>query len=197
MLLRDDKSYPYIYLSSNDKHPRLAVHRGAKHAKGEYFGPFPNAYAVRETLALMQKLFPVRQCEDSVYRNRSRPCLQYQIGRCLGPCVKGLVSDEDYDREVNLVRLFLEGKDQQVLTELVEKWSWPVRHCVLKRLPGCGIRFRLSGLSLKNSLLPVPEMTWMSWVFILMPVWPVFMSCLSATAACRGAAVTSRKSRRY
>ncbi|WP_205515906.1 excinuclease ABC subunit UvrC [Morganella morganii] len=121
VLLRDDKSYPYIYLSSNDKHPRLAVHRGAKHAKGEYFGPFPNAYAVRETLALMQKLFPVRQCEDSVYRNRSRPCLQYQIGRCLGPCVKGLVSDEDYDREVNLVRLFLEGKDQQVLTELVEK----------------------------------------------------------------------------
>ena len=91
VLLRDDKSYPYIFLSA-DAHPRLASHRGAKHAKGEYFGPFPNGYAVRETLSLLQKIFPVRQCENSVYRNRSRPCLQYQIGRCLGPCVKGLVT---------------------------------------------------------------------------------------------------------
>lgn len=95
VLLRDDKSYPLIFLSA-DTHPRLAVHRGAKHAKGEYFGPFPNSYAVRETLALLQKLFPIRQCENSVYRNRSRPCLQYQIGRCLGPCVAGLVSEEEY-----------------------------------------------------------------------------------------------------
>jgi excinuclease ABC subunit C len=75
------------------------MHRGAKHAKGEYFGPFPNGYAVRETLALLQKIFPVRQCENSVYRNRSRPCLQYQIGRCLGPCVAGLVSEEEYAQQ--------------------------------------------------------------------------------------------------
>ncbi|MEX9822134.1 excinuclease ABC subunit UvrC [Providencia vermicola] len=120
VLLRDDKSYPYIFLSK-ETHPRLSMHRGAKHAKGEYFGPFPNSYAVRETLALMQKLFPIRQCEDSVYKNRSRPCLQYQIGRCLGPCVKGLVSDEEYDQQVNYVRLFLTGKDQQVLTGLIER----------------------------------------------------------------------------
>ena len=93
VLLRDDKSYPFIFLSG-DTHPRLAMHRGAKHAKGEYFGPFPNGYAVRETLALLQKIFPIRQCENSVYRNRSRPCLQYQIGRCLGPCVAGLVSED-------------------------------------------------------------------------------------------------------
>ncbi len=118
VLLRDDKSYPLIFLSS-DKHPRLKMHRGAKHAKGEYFGPFPNSGAVRETLALLQKLFPVRQCEDSVYRNRSRPCLQYQIGRCLGPCVAGLVSDDEYQKQVNYVRLFLEGKDQQVLNQLI------------------------------------------------------------------------------
>ncbi len=118
VLLRDDKSYPLIFLSS-DKHPRLKIHRGAKHAKGEYFGPFPNSGAVRETLALLQKLFPIRQCEDSVYRNRSRPCLQYQIGRCLGPCVAGLVSDEEYQKQVNYVRLFLEGKDQQVLNQLI------------------------------------------------------------------------------
>jgi excinuclease ABC subunit C len=120
VLLRDDKSYPYIYLSG-DKHPRLASYRGAKHAKGEYFGPFPNSFAVRETLALMQKLFPIRQCEDSVYRNRSRPCLQYQIGRCLAPCVKGYVSDEEYAQQVNYVRLFLSGDDTQVIDGLVKR----------------------------------------------------------------------------
>ncbi|BEM32494.1 excinuclease ABC subunit UvrC [Serratia marcescens] len=120
VLLRDDKSYPLIFLSA-DTHPRLAVHRGAKHAKGEYFGPFPNSYAVRETLALLQKLFPIRQCENSVYRNRSRPCLQYQIGRCLGPCVAGLVSEEEYQQQVDYVRLFLSGKDQQVLHQLIAR----------------------------------------------------------------------------
>jgi len=120
VLLRDDKSYPLIFLSA-DNHPRITVHRGAKHAKGEYFGPFPNSYAVRETLALLQKLFPIRQCENSVYSNRSRPCLQYQIGRCLGPCVKGLVSEQDYKDQVDYVRLFLEGKDQQVVTQLVNR----------------------------------------------------------------------------
>ncbi|RAX00787.1 MULTISPECIES: excinuclease ABC subunit UvrC [unclassified Photorhabdus] len=120
VLLRDDKSYPYIFLSA-DKHPRLAMHRGAKHFKGEYFGPFPNAHAVRESLILLQKLFPIRQCEDSVYRNRSRPCLQYQIGRCLGPCVKGLVSEEEYQQQVDYIRLFLSGKDQQVLTRLIDR----------------------------------------------------------------------------
>nr|WP_024967685.1 excinuclease ABC subunit UvrC [Pantoea sp. IMH] len=120
VLLRDDKSYPYIFLSG-DEHPRLASHRGAKQAKGEYFGPFPNGYAVRETLSLLQKIFPIRQCENSVYRNRSRPCLQYQIGRCLGPCVAGLVSEEEYAQQVAWVRLFLAGKDDQVLNQLVER----------------------------------------------------------------------------
>ncbi|NIG88349.1 excinuclease ABC subunit UvrC [Serratia symbiotica] len=120
VLLRDDKSYPLIFLSA-DSHTRLAIHRGAKHAKGEYFGPFPNSYAVRETLVLLQKLFPIRQCENSVYRNRSRPCLQYQISRCLGPCVAGLVSEEEYRQQVDYVRLFLSGKDQQVLHQLIEQ----------------------------------------------------------------------------
>ncbi|MCC8379583.1 excinuclease ABC subunit UvrC [Xenorhabdus sp. PB30.3] len=120
VLLRDDKSYPYIFLSG-DTHPRLTLYRGAKHAKGEYFGPFPNSHAVRDALALLQKLFPIRQCENSVYRNRSRPCLQYQIGRCLAPCVKGFVTDEEYQQQVEYVRLFLSGKDQQVLSELVKR----------------------------------------------------------------------------
>ena len=118
VLLRDDKSYPYIFLSGH-KHPRLAYHRGAQRQKGEYFGPYPNASAVRESLHLMQKLFPIRQCEDSFYRARSRPCLQYQIERCLAPCVSGYVSDEDYLEQVRLASLFLKGKNSHVIDELV------------------------------------------------------------------------------
>ena len=99
IMLRDDKSYPYIYLSGNEEYPRLAFHRGARNQPGRYFGPFPSAFAVRESLNLMQKLFKVRQCEDSYFRNRSRPCLQYQIGRCTAPCV-GLISPEEYRSDV-------------------------------------------------------------------------------------------------
>ncbi len=120
VLLRDDKSYPYILLTK-ERHPRITAYRGSKKIQGEYFGPYPNAGAVRETLSLLQKLFPVRQCENSVYRNRSRPCLQYQIGRCSAPCVPGYISDEDYNQQVNFARLFLQGKDQQVLEHLVAK----------------------------------------------------------------------------
>lgn len=120
VLLRDDKSYPYILLTKH-KHPRLTLFRGSKKIAGEYFGPYPNAGAVRETLNLLQKIFPIRQCEDSYYKNRSRPCLQYQIGRCLAPCVEGYYSQEEYDQQVNLVRLFLQGKDGQVVEHLVQK----------------------------------------------------------------------------
>lgn len=120
VLLRDDKSYPYIFLSAH-KHPRVSIHRGAKKKQGEYFGPYPDSGAVRETLNLIQKIFPVRQCEDTVYSNRTRPCLMYQIGRCAGPCVSSAVSDESYAELVNYLRLFLQGKDKQVLNALVEK----------------------------------------------------------------------------
>ncbi|PXA73994.1 excinuclease ABC subunit UvrC [Vibrio sp. 11986-1-5] len=120
VLLRDDKSYPYIFISAH-KHPRLSSHRGAKKRKGEYFGPYPDSGAVRETLHLIQKIFPVRQCEDTVYSNRVRPCLMYQIGRCAAPCVSSLISDADYAELVNCVRLFLQGKDKQVLEVLVRK----------------------------------------------------------------------------
>ena len=119
VLLRDDKSYPYILMSGH-KHPRLAYHRGAKREKGHYFGPYPNGGAVRESLNLMQKLFPIRQCDDLYYKSRSRPCLQYQLSRCSAPCV-GIVSDDDYQEQVKLATLFLRGKDQQVISTLVDK----------------------------------------------------------------------------
>lgn len=119
VLLRDDKSYPYIFISDH-KHPRLTSHRGAKRAKGQYFGPYPNGGAVRESLHLMQKLFPIRQCEDSFYKNRSRPCLQYQLKRCLAPCVNK-ISDSDYSAEVKLASLFLSGNSTEVISELVAK----------------------------------------------------------------------------
>jgi excinuclease ABC subunit C len=118
ILLRDDKSYPYLFISG-DSFPRLSVHRGAKRKIGKYFGPYPSAGAVRESLNLLQKLFPVRQCEDSYYQNRSRPCLQYQIKRCTAPCV-GLVSKDDYARDVERTILFLDGKNQQVMSALTE-----------------------------------------------------------------------------
>jgi excinuclease ABC subunit C len=118
ILLRDDKSYPYIYLSGGEDYPRLAFHRGARNQPGRYFGPFPSAFAVRESLNLMQKLFKVRQCEDSYFRNRSRPCLQYQIGRCTGPCV-GLISVEDYRNDVRHAEMFLDGRSSVVIDELV------------------------------------------------------------------------------
>jgi excinuclease ABC subunit C len=119
ILLRDDKSYPYLFISG-DSFPRLSLHRGAKRKAGRYFGPYPSAGAVRESLNLLQKLFPVRQCEDSYYLNRSRPCLQYQIKRCTAPCV-GLVTKEEYQKDVERTILFLEGKNQQVMDDLSQE----------------------------------------------------------------------------
>jgi excinuclease ABC subunit C len=119
ILLRDDKSYPYIFLSSQDEYPRLSLHRGAKRRKGEYFGPYPSAGAVRESLHFLQKVFKMRQCEDSYFKNRSRPCLQHQIGRCTAPCVE-LVSQEEYAQQVDNTRLFLRGKSQQLMDRLAD-----------------------------------------------------------------------------
>lgn len=116
ILLRDDKSYPYVFLSDGE-FPRLGIHRGAKKAKGRYFGPYPSALAIRESLSLLQKTFLVRQCEDSYYKNRTRPCLQYQIKRCKGPCV-GLVSPEEYAEDVRHSVMFLDGRSNALSEEL-------------------------------------------------------------------------------
>ena len=118
ILLRDDKSYPYLLITDH-KHPKLGLHRGGKKVKGDYFGPYPTVGAVWESLRLMQKLFPLRQCEDSYYRARSRPCLQYQLGRCSAPCVDK-ISPEDYQKQVQLAKLFLKGKSSKVIEHLVE-----------------------------------------------------------------------------
>ena len=114
VVLRDDKSYPFIYLTAHEDYPRLAFHRGAKAKQGRYFGPFPSAYAVRDSLNILQKVFQLRNCDDSYFKNRSRPCLQHQIKRCTAPCVN-LISSEDYQDDVELAVMFLEGKSQAVL----------------------------------------------------------------------------------
>ncbi|TAA19950.1 MULTISPECIES: excinuclease ABC subunit UvrC [Pseudoxanthomonas] len=114
--LRDDKSYPYVLLTS-EEFPRIAFHRGPRAIPGRYFGPYASAGAVRDTLNLMQKLFRIRNCEDSVFRNRTRPCLQYQIGRCTAPCVE-LVGQAEYDQSVHRASLFLGGRSDELSDEL-------------------------------------------------------------------------------
>ena len=116
--LRDDKTYPHVLLT-RDEWPRIGLHRGPRSVPGRYFGPYPGVTAVRETLNLMHKLFKLRSCEDSVFRNRSRPCLQYQIGRCSAPCV-GLVPAGEYAEAVRRASMFLEGKSDQLGEELVQ-----------------------------------------------------------------------------
>jgi len=117
IVLRDDKSYPYIHLTAGD-FPRLAFHRGTRSGAGRYFGPFPSAGAVRGSLDLIQKLFKIRNCEDSYFKNRSRPCLQYQIARCTAPCV-GLIAADDYAENVRHAEMFLDGRGGAMMDELL------------------------------------------------------------------------------
>ncbi len=118
VLMRDDKSYPYIYISDRERYPGIKLHRGAKKAPGSYLGPYPNAGAVRESISLLQKMFRIRQCENSVFANRSRPCLEYQIKRCSAPCV-GYISEQAYRKDITHARMFLQGKNEQIIDELV------------------------------------------------------------------------------
>lgn len=120
ILLRDDKSYPYIVLTRHKDFPRLDFYRGPKIGQNIYFGPYPSTVAVRETLNLLQKLFRLRSCEDTFFRNRTRPCLQYQIKRCTAPCV-GYIDPQSYQQDVRRAVLFLEGKNQEIVQDLVKQ----------------------------------------------------------------------------
>ena len=119
IIFRDDKSYPYIYLTTTHKFPRFNYYRGSLKGKGKYFGPFPSAGSVKKTLNLIQKLFLIRSCEDSVFANRSRPCLQYQIKRCSAPCVN-YITKEDYQSDIDNAVLFIEGKKEKIVKTLTK-----------------------------------------------------------------------------
>ena len=120
VLLRDDKSYPYIRLTSSDAFPRFTFYRGRKRRDGRYYGPYPGAGAVREMLGHVQRVFRLRQCKDAIFRNRSRPCLQYQIKRCTAPCV-GLISQQDYLEDVRQAEAMVAGRDTTLMEELAER----------------------------------------------------------------------------
>ncbi len=120
VLLRDDKSYPFVHITTDQEYPRISYRRGGKKQSGKTIGPYPHAGAVKKSLRYIQKLFKVRQCEDSYFKNRSRPCLQYQINRCTAPCV-GLIDEKDYRRDVDMTIKVLQGRTNEVLTGLVNE----------------------------------------------------------------------------
>lgn len=122
ILLRDDKSYPYLYLSTNHEFPGVYFHRGARNKPGEFYGPFPDAAAVKDSLRLLQRIFPIRQCLDNVFAHRSRPCLMAQMGKCLAPCVPQPPEQvAHYHEQVELLKLFLQGHNQELFATMVAK----------------------------------------------------------------------------
>ncbi len=143
ILLRDSKSYPFIHIDDSHEFPRLSFYRGDRSAPGKYFGPYPGVTAIRETLSLLQKVLPVRQCDDVFFSNRSRPCLQYQIKRCSGPCV-GLVSEENYAKDIELAAMFLQGKDERLNTMLQRNMETASKN--LKFEEAAGWRDRINAL---------------------------------------------------
>ena len=137
VVLRDDKSYPYIHVTTTHPFPRIEFHRGARKGKGRYFGPYPNSSSVRKTVNELQKLFLIRSCQDSYFSNRTRPCLQYQIKRCTAPCV-GYVDEETYAEDINAAILFLEGRNRHVIDTFVARMEQAAKELDYER----AVRYR-------------------------------------------------------
>tara|TARA_R110002094_G_scaffold114439_3_gene110251 strand:- start:702 stop:2540 length:1839 start_codon:yes stop_codon:yes gene_type:complete len=132
ILLRDDKSYPYIFISSQHEYPAIQFQRGNTRKQGRYFGPFPSGGAVRESLNLLQKIFRIRQCEEPFFKNRSRPCLQHQINRCSAPCVE-LISAERYAEDIQHAMMFLEGKNRSINQALAKRMECAAQNLEFER----------------------------------------------------------------
>ncbi len=146
--LRDDKSFPYLYISTHHEYPRISFYRGSRKLPGRFFGPYPNARATRETLLLLQKLFLLRPCSDSFFSNRSRPCLQYQIKRCSGPCVR-LISPEDYRQDVNDAIKVLEGRGAELIDELAARMEEASQNLEFER--AARLRDQINGIKAIHS----------------------------------------------
>ena len=185
VVLRDDKSYPYIYLTDHGDFPRLTFHRGARRKTGRYFGPFPSASAVRDSLNALQKLFRIRQCDDTFFKNRSRPCLQYQIRRCSAPCV-GLVTPESYRQDVELGVMFLEGRSDRVLESLKRRMAAAAERLEFEYAAKFEIRYHnCVGCRNSNTFMP-PEATWMSSRWPMTAPWHASRRCTFVPDACSG-----------
>lgn len=146
--LRDDKSFPYLYITTEQDYPRISFYRGTRKLPGRFFGPYPNARATRETLLLLQKLFLLRPCSDTFFANRSRPCLQYQIKRCSGPCV-GLISVEDYKQDVTDAIKVLEGRGAELIDDLARRMEDAAQQLEFER--AARLRDQLNGIKAIHS----------------------------------------------
>jgi len=146
--LRDDKSFPYLYITTEQDYPRISFYRGSRKLPGRFFGPYPNARATRETVLLLQKLFLLRPCSDSFFANRSRPCLQYQIKRCSGPCV-GLISVENYKQDVADAMQVLEGRGAELIDDLAQRMEEAAQHLEFEK--AARLRDQINGIKAIHS----------------------------------------------
>jgi excinuclease ABC subunit C len=146
--LRDDKSFPYLYITTEQDYPRISFYRGTRKLPGRFFGPYPNARATRETVLLLQKLFLLRPCSDTFFANRSRPCLQYQIKRCSGPCV-GLISVENYKQDVEDAIKVLEGRGAELIDDLAQRMEEAAQQLAFER--AARLRDQINGIKAIHS----------------------------------------------